>query len=134
MSANKSALLLVLGCSIAAASLAHNQVWFEVRGGDWQTSPEIASELRTKFEPAIAELAGEKYKHFRPWGEYKFQFQGRHSHSRRYIFISALCSAYDMRDLTKEFVVVLDGGACFFEVKYDPQSQRFYDLTVHGEG
>jgi len=125
--------MLVLGCNIAVASFAQNSAWFEVRGGDWHPSPEVTLRLQTELEPAIAKLAGNKFERFRPWHEYKFQFQGRRKDSQQYVFISALCNAYEMRDLTEKFVVVFDGGSCFYEVKYDPKSQRFYDLLVHGE-
>ena len=125
--------MLVIGCTIAAACHAQDPAWFKVRGGAWDPDPEVISRLQAELEPAISKLAGDKFKRFRPWHEYKFQFQGQRNDSGQYILIGALCSAMDSRDLTEGFVVVLDGGTCFFEVKYDPKSQRFYDLTVHGE-
>jgi len=133
MSAPTSTAMLVLSCTIAAASHAQNPAWFQVRGGDWNPDPEVTSRLQTELEPAVAKLAGDKFERFRPWHEYKFQFQGQRKDSEQFVYISALCSIDDSRDLTEHFVVVLDGGTCFFEVKYDPESQRFYDLGIHGE-
>jgi hypothetical protein len=133
MSARTSAVTLVLACSIAAIAHADSLTWFQVRGGDWTLSPEITSQLQSELRPAIAKLAGDRFKRFYPWQQYKFQFQGQQNDSARYVFIGALCNVDDSGDLTETFVVVLDGGTCFFEVKYDPESQGFYDLVVHGE-
>ena len=89
--------------------------------------------IRAKIEPAVAGLAGSQFERFRPWQEYKFQFQGQQNDSGQFVSISALCKVDESQDLTKRFLLVLDGGTCFFEVKYDPNSQLFYDLVVHGE-
>jgi len=35
--------------------------------------------------------------------------------------------------LSKSLIAVMDGGACFFNVKYDPAKKSFYDLTINGE-
>jgi hypothetical protein len=35
--------------------------------------------------------------------------------------------------LSKSLIAVMDGGACFFNVKYDPVKKSFYDLTINGE-
>jgi hypothetical protein len=36
-------------------------------------------------------------------------------------------------DLTRELLVVQDGGDAFFEVFYDPEQEVLFDLYVHGE-
>jgi len=133
MSARTATFMLTLGCTIAAACHAQVTSWHEVRGGAWRPSSSDVLRLQDEIEPAIAKLAGSKFGRFRPWQEYQFQFQGQQSDSGPFVSISALCSVNDSQDLTERFVVVLDGGTCFFEVKYDPKSQRFYDLLVHGD-
>ncbi len=133
MSARTAAAMLVVAYVTAAIANADSATWFQVRGGAWTPSPEVAAQIQAELKPAVAELAGDKFKRFQPWQSYKFQFQGQQINSDRFVFISALCTIDDSRDLTDDFVVVLDGGSCFFEVKYDPKSQRFYDLNVHGD-
>jgi hypothetical protein len=133
MSVRTSVIALLVGCTIAAATGAGSPAWFLVRGGDWEPDPTITVQLQSGLQPAVATLAGNTFKRFRPWQEYKFQYQGQQSNSSRYVFISATCHSDESWDLTERFVLVLDGGPCYFEIKYDPTLQRFYDLLVHGD-
>ena len=133
MSARTATLVSVFSCFVAATCHAQASNWFEVRGGAWSPSPDVTLHLQAEIESAVAGLAGSRFERFRPWQEYKFQFQGQENDSGRFVSISALCSVDESQDLTKRFLPVLDGGTCFFEVRYDPESRRFYDLVVHGE-
>jgi len=36
-------------------------------------------------------------------------------------------------NLKNDFVIVLDGGSCFFQLKYDPTMDKFYDAFINGE-
>jgi hypothetical protein len=36
-------------------------------------------------------------------------------------------------DRKKEFAKVLDGGACYFQFKFDPHTGEFFGLQVNGE-
>ena len=132
MSARTHLLAAIAALSLVAVSSAQGSNWFEVRGGAWNPSPETASLLQAAFPSEIERLAGKRVKEFQPWPEYRFQFQGQESGSEHFIFISALCSVDDGRDLTEHFIVVLDGGPCYFQVKYDSSTHRFYDLVING--
>jgi hypothetical protein len=133
MSVRTATVVSAFGCIVAAICHAQASNWFEVRGGAWSPRPDVSLRIRAELQPAIAKLAGSQFERFRPWQEYKFQFQGQESDSGKFVAISALCTVDESQDLTKQFLLVLDGGTCFFEVKYDPKSHRFYDLIVHGE-
>ena len=52
-----------------------------------------------------------------------------------HVLVSGVCEAHwpYVSDWNTRLVVVLDGGSCFFVVKYDPESQEFMDLVVNGE-
>jgi hypothetical protein len=47
--------------------------------------------------------------------------------------VNAFCHI-DSRRLDTEWVVVYDGGACYFSAKYDPTAKRVYDIEVNGVG
>jgi hypothetical protein len=132
MSASTHLQLFAIGCFLSAAALADDAVWFKVRGGSWEPDAAIVSQLQRDLQPAVARLAGGRFKDFHHWWEYKFQYQGQGADSGLHVLVSALCDLYEDRDLTAQFVVVNDGGPCFFEVKYDPKAQRFYDLVING--
>jgi hypothetical protein len=132
MSARTYFLAAVAALSLVAVSNAQGSNWFEVRGGAWDPNPETASQLQAAFPSEIERLAGKRVGDFQPWPEYRFQFQGQERGSEHFIFVSALCSVDDAWDLTERFIVVFDGGACYFQVKYDPNTHQFYDLVING--
>jgi hypothetical protein len=61
------------------------------------------------------------------------QFIGVVSAGRRVVFGSFFCRAPEGIDLQSGPVFVADGGACYFQLSYDVEADRFYDLRVNGE-
>ncbi len=70
----------------------------------------------------------------REWATYTFQYQGQEERGRKFVFVNAFCINDEMWLLKKRMVPVTDGGTCFFNVKYDPEKNRFFELLVHREG
>jgi hypothetical protein len=64
--------------------------------------------------------------------EYKRQYFGLVESGRREIYANLFCDTLG-KDWKRDFVSVLDGGACFFSVKYDVNTNAFFDLYVQGE-
>jgi hypothetical protein len=109
--------------------------WIEVKGGDWSPSPEILGDIQKNLERYVRENAN--YYHRGPlkrWDSYVFQFQGRQTPltRRRFIFVNAVCNIDSGSDLSARFIEVLDGGTCYFSLKYDPEKKEFYDLLING--
>ena len=48
------------------------------------------------------------------------------------IYANFFCNAHD-DDWHNELVMVMDGGDCYFQVKYDPGTDKFFDFSVNGE-
>lgn len=78
-------------------------------------------------------------RHFRPsppiWErvpEYKRQYMGLVEEGERVIYANFFCDA-DATNWQEELVFVMDGGDCFFNVKYNTETGEFYDLIVNGE-
>ena len=66
------------------------------------------------------------------WSRYFFQYQGQSIDGRRLVFTNAFCIE-PPENVEERFLLVLDGGACFFSVQYDPQQQVFLELSFHGD-
>lgn len=63
--------------------------------------------------------------------EYNRQYIGLIVDDRKIIYANFFCDG--LTDWEQEFVMVLDGGACYFQFKYDPDTEEFLDLQVNGE-
>ena len=63
--------------------------------------------------------------------DYNRQYIGIILEGKRIIYANFFCNSTG-RDWRKEFILVLDGGECFFQFKYDVDSGEFFDLQVNG--
>jgi hypothetical protein len=65
--------------------------------------------------------------------DYMRQYLGIVVDGQEMIYANFFCTINEM-DWHTEVVFVMDGGDCFFQVTYDPQSGDFSNLSVNGEG
>ena len=63
--------------------------------------------------------------------EYKRQYVGVVWDGKKIIYANFFCS--DEPDWKENFVLVVDGGACSFQFKFDPNTGEFFQLQVNGE-
>lgn len=117
--------------SLQVAALAVGS-WIAVPGGDWNPQEQTISEIRAGLEPFVRMSATGQKKRMPEWSTYTFQFQGQEKGGRKFVFVNAYCTA-PPEDSTKRFVFVLDGGPCFFNVKYDPKLHTFFELGFNGD-
>ncbi len=64
--------------------------------------------------------------------EYKRQYVGWVLDGKQVIYGNFFCDDTG-RDWKQDWVMVLDGGECFFQVKFDVTSGTFIELQVNGE-
>ena len=64
--------------------------------------------------------------------KYRRQYIGILVDGQRVIFANFFCNGHHT-DWQHKIVYPIDGGSCYFEVKYDVQTGAFYDLSIHGE-
>ena len=107
--------------------------WVKVSGGSWDPSPTMLTDLKAQIESYVKSQAKAQGKELKRWQSYTFQYQARKEKGRKYIFINALCASTDQQRLDKQIIVILDGGSCFFNLKYDPLWKAFFDLFINGE-
>lgn len=63
--------------------------------------------------------------------EYNRQYIGIHLDDKQVIYANYFCDSAQL-DWRNDFVLVMDGGDCFFQFKYDVDSAEFFDLQVNG--
>jgi hypothetical protein len=66
---------------------------------------------------------------------YRRQYIGITQNGKEIIYLNAFCETSwddDSRWKTKE-LIFLDGGPCFFQIKYDPESKTILEFNVNGE-
>ena len=64
---------------------------------------------------------------------YNHQYIGIVLEGRKVIYASYLCQRGTDTEWKEQFIFVADGGACYFQFKYDASTGEFYDLQVNGE-
>jgi hypothetical protein len=122
--------IAVLFASSVAGAPDHSR-WVEVQGGAWHPQSTVLPDLETVLRPAVADASKNRGRAPK-WTEYTFQYQGRTSLlGRRYIYVNAFCGTSEVQ-ITKSWVTVMDGGACYFSAMYDPDTNRVYDLVING--
>ena len=106
--------------------------WFALQDGEWAPSQKIVAHIQSDLESFVTHESSVRKKQLpAKFSEYTFQYQGRMSNGHKFVQINAFCQKPDA-DLTKELFIVADGGPCYFHVKYDPDTGRFYDLSFNG--
>ena len=122
--------IIFLAC-ISLAGAAASAKWIEVEGGAWHLDPGALSQVQLALKSALPAAAGGQ---LRNWDAYTFQYQGKRSVlGSRYVFVNAFCdSSRDDSDMRTEWVNVLDGGNCYFQVEYDLKTKQLRNFSVNG--
>jgi len=89
-------------------------------------------DIRTTIEAYVTAEAARSSRDLHPWSEYSFQFRGDASQGTQFVFVNAFCTP-PPPEPERDMVIVLDGGSCYFTVKYAPETSQFYDLQINGE-
>jgi hypothetical protein len=96
------------------------------------TQAEIMA-LEEKLGPYLAQTAPQSYPGpLKPLPDYKRQYIGFVAEGKQAIFVNFFCQTHDI-DWHEQLISVEDGGSCYFEVDYDPQTGAFSHLSIHGE-
>ena len=121
-------ILALLTCTIQAAESS----WTRVEGGSWQPSDHIISKIKSTLRAHMKSQESVFRTSLKKWDTYRFQYQGQEKNGRRFVYINALCNS-DINNLSNAFVFVFDGGSCYFQVKYDPMANVYFDTYINGE-
>jgi hypothetical protein len=101
--------------------------------GYWTPTETDILNLESALAPYLEQAAPQDYPGpLKDLTEYKRQYAGLLKDGRQLIWVNFFCQV-DQIDWQQEFVFVADGGSCYFELKYNPQTNEFSDLSIHGE-
>jgi hypothetical protein len=64
--------------------------------------------------------------------EYRRQYLGIIEEGRHVIYANYFCDVAN-QDWENQFIMVQDGGSCFFQLKFEVGASRYYDLQINGE-
>lgn len=118
--------------ALAAVAIAIGS-WLHVPVGTWQPSAEVMAAAKSQLAGYAKQQASSKGLALRTWASYTFQYQGRTlpKSGRHVVYVNAFCTPPPSY-AAQEFVLITDGGTCYFEAYYDPASKRFVGILFHG--
>jgi hypothetical protein len=103
--------------------------------GYWTPTMGDILDIEARLGDFLQQNADQFFLHPTVWeqlNEYHRQYVGLMVDGKRLIYGNFFCT--DMgTDWTQDWVVVLDGGDCFFQTTYDVESGTFIRLRVNGE-
>ncbi|MFN8454164.1 MAG: hypothetical protein U0401_05730 [Anaerolineae bacterium] len=101
--------------------------------GYWTPSRADVLQLEARLGAYLAQAAPSDYPGpLLKLAEYQRQYVGLRLKGQQVILANFFCEVHQM-EWQSDFVFVADGGPCFFEVKYNPQTENFFDLSIHGQ-
>jgi hypothetical protein len=102
--------------------------WYEVRGGAWRVPAEMVADMAAGIQAEAGAAVRARL------DTYTIQYQGESAGNARTVRLMGACDTPGMQEraLSDRFLVVDDGGKCFFDATYDPVQKRFMSLDYHG--
>jgi hypothetical protein len=98
--------------------------WYEVRGGEWEVPVEVLAEIAIltgrQLGPGRSIMSSPAY-------GYTMQYQGRLHGNDRTVKLMGACqvNGWTPAMLSHRFMVVSDGGKCYFSATYDIETKDF---------
>ena len=108
--------------------------WIRVAGGAWDPDEAVVKNLMSDIRSYVTSEAARRDAKLAAWDTYRFQYQGKISGKKRVVFVNGFCHVFGSERLDKEFILMLDGGPCYFSLEYDPSTRKFSSLRFNGFG
>jgi hypothetical protein len=109
--------------------------WLLDSDGFWTPSVDDIQNIEEKIVEYLNQNSSEFHRQPPVWErlyEYRRQYIGVERGSRKIIYGNYFCNSGGV-NWQQEFVIVIDGGECFFQIEYDVESELFIKLLVNGE-
>jgi hypothetical protein len=98
----------------------------------WTPSVADVLEAETRLEPFLkASKHPQVPEILQNLKTYKRQYRGILEGGQKFLVVRFFCDA-PLKDLTGQEAVILDGGPCFFNVRYSISTKTFSDLEING--
>jgi hypothetical protein len=92
--------------------------------GVWHPSAAVVAQIQQKIRPAVEVGAKAQGRKLRPWNEYSFEYQGRISAGKRFVYIFATCQSPSESDDLASMASALE-ESCAFGIFFDPRTGEF---------
>ncbi len=104
----------------------------------WTASAEDALGLEAALKERLEAMTDDYYgkEVLEHYDDFKRQYIGVVIEDQRYLFATYdRCTDLSLEDLTANFIALLpaDGGSCFMEILFDPETHEFIRFNIHGE-
>lgn len=105
------------------------------RGGPqviWEVTSQQVNDIVSSLDNYIKSRALTEERSLLALNHYGLQFGGASKNGKPYIHINAFCQiSYPIETLERGWVWVMDGGICYFDVRYDPANRKFSCLNIN---
>lgn len=108
--------------------------WYEVAGGQWQVPQQMVAQAASHVQEAAdhARWSGTVLPQV---GTYRVQYQGAIKDGKKLVRMMGACRTDPGEgDPTARWLVVYDGGKCYYRAEYDPASNTFVYFAFNGMG
>ena len=118
--------------TILAVAIIAAGSWISMPNSMWSPDPDTMTNIRGSLPSYVAHKASREKRKLPAWSTYTFQYRGEIQGRDRIVYINAFCDEAPA-DAREQFVRVLDGGTCYFTVKYDAAKRKFFELAFNFE-
>ncbi len=104
--------------------------WISSSGGEWLPAKELLIESEPELKALITDKALKSNVVLPDWSSYKFYFSGESDTNGRFVYITATCRDPQGNRIRR----VDDGAPCFFTIKYNPVTKKYFSLAFNTGG
>lgn len=133
----RSLAAFAFACALAQAAAAQDLPnWYQVSGGQWEVPIETAMDASAAIKTSAIDDAPKNRRPMRDVSHYTVQYQGFVAGKARMVRLSGACSLWGRKpeQLRADWLVVADGGECYYDAIYDPAVKRITAIRTHGHG
>ena len=117
---------------IFSAEQIKSQKFVRAPGPYWTPGQEQIDQLERKLPAYLKYQYKNHSRHPKiDLSKYKRQYFGYSLDGKKVIFVNAFCHSFDY--WKKTYVFVFDGGQCFFQATFDPETGNFLSFSVNGD-
>jgi hypothetical protein len=125
--------VLVLACTLPAFASDLSR-WFQVSKGDWKVSRSTTLEIEQNLKDLLPSQKPSEGEPRRGIEKYTVQYQGITASGEKLVAVAGACNVVKRprKQLTRDWIRVLDGGSCYFEATYDPIRKQLVRFVFNG--
>lgn len=105
--------------------------WLQIPGGPWQVDQSTAAAAKSALASRFVTEASNRNDDTPRLDDFTFHFQGQVIDGRRLVYINAFCTAPTEAAAT-EWVYADDGGSCYFEAFFEPDTGKILSFQFNG--